>query len=194
MSEAHAQSAVKGRSFKGLVTVSDAGLQGMITLRGDAGAKGFAAAVKKATGIGLPDTRAMTQSAGKGIAWMSPDEWLVLCPYEDVHDMVATLRAALEGQHALVENVSDARAVFTLEGDDIILREVLAKLAPVDLAPGALAPGEIRRTRMAQVPAALWFDGPGAARVVCFRSVGGYMFDLLSVAAQPGSAVGYFSA
>jgi hypothetical protein len=33
------------------------------------------------------------------------------------------------------------------------------------------APGEMRRTRLQQVPAAIWFESATEARVVCFRSV-----------------------
>jgi len=71
-------------------------------------------------------------------------------------------------------------------------REVMAKLAPVDLAPAAFTPGMFRRTRMAQVPAAFWMPEEDVFRVVCFRSVAQYVFDLLSIAAQPGSEVGAF--
>ncbi|MCM2561238.1 sarcosine oxidase subunit gamma [Lutimaribacter sp. EGI FJ00015] len=190
MSEA--QSALRGTWHKGLVTVAEAGLQGMITLRGQTGEAGFADAVKQATGLDLPDTRTIVAADKRAIAWMSPDEWLLMCPYEDAHDMVAGLRAALAGRHHLVENVSDARAMFTLDGDDATLREVLAKLAPVDLHPERFGPGEMRRTRFAQVPGAFWLTAPGAARVVCFRSVAQYMYDLLCVASSEGSAVGYF--
>ncbi|MEP2203837.1 MAG: sarcosine oxidase subunit gamma, partial [Tateyamaria sp.] len=67
-----------------------------------------------------------------------------------------------------------------------------AKLAPVDLAPGQFTSGMFRRTRMGQVPAAFWLREDGVFEVICFRSVAQYMFDLLSVAAQPGSEVGHF--
>ena len=190
MSEA--RSALEGKWYKGLVTVTEAGVQGMITLRGDASEAGFGDAVQKATGLALPETRGIRPDGGRAIAWMSPDEWLVMCPYDEAHGTVAELHAALGARHHLVENVSDARAMFVLEGDDAHVREVLAKLAPVDLHPDRFGPGEMRRTRFAQVPAALWLEGPGVARVVCFRSVAQYMFDLLSVAAAPGSQAGYF--
>jgi sarcosine oxidase subunit gamma len=47
-----------------------------------------------------------------------------------------------------------------------------------------------RRTRMAQVPAALWLADPETFQVICFRSHARYVFDLLCVAAQEGSEVG----
>jgi hypothetical protein len=69
---------------------------------------------------------------------------------------VAALLAALAGKHHLVADVSDARAVFTITGDGA--REVLAKCCPVDVAPGVFGPGEVRRTRAAQVAAAVWMS------------------------------------
>jgi sarcosine oxidase subunit gamma len=49
-----------------------------------------------------------------------------------------------------------------------------------------------RRSRLAQVPAAFWMPDAETFQIVCFRSVARYMFDLLSIAAQPGSEVGHF--
>jgi sarcosine oxidase subunit gamma len=51
----------------------------------------------------------------------------------------------------------------------------------------------MRRTKLAQVAAAIWMQGTGEARVVCFRSVGTYAFDVLCTVAAPGSAVGFFA-
>jgi sarcosine oxidase subunit gamma len=60
------------------------------------------------------------------------------------------------------------------------------------MAPGRFEPGELRRTRMAQVPAAVWMADAQTIRVICFRSVAGYVSGLLEDAAAPGGAVGYF--
>lgn len=49
-----------------------------------------------------------------------------------------------------------------------------------------------RRTRLAQVPAALRMVDDETFEVICFRSVAQYVFDLLKVAGQPGSEVGFF--
>jgi sarcosine oxidase, subunit gamma len=66
---------------------------------------------------------------------------------------------------------------------------MLSKVTPADIS--AIAPGEMRRTRLQQVAAAIWFETQTDARVICFRSVGRYVFDLLTVAAAKGGAVGY---
>lgn len=174
-------SALPAARHEGFVTVAEAGLQGMITLRGDLGA--VAKALSDVTGCSVPATRKITQAGANSVAWMSPDEVLILCPHDAAPAMEARLREALPGAFATVATVSDARAVFTVTG--AAWRDALAKLCPVDFA--TLAAGDIRRTRAAQVAAAILVTGPEEARVICFRSVAQYMFDLLSVAASKGS-------
>jgi sarcosine oxidase subunit gamma len=189
MSEA--VSALPGARFDGIARVEEAGPVGMITIRGDLGDKGFAAAVKKVSGLALPGQRKMVRVDGKSLIWMSPDELLLVLPHEVADEEVAALDTALSGHHALAVNVSDARAVFDVSGAQA--RDVLAKLFPVDLSPEAFSDGMIRRSRMAQVPAALWMEGTDMFRVVCFRSVGKYVFDVLCAATAEGSEVGHLA-
>ena len=184
------QTALKGASFDGIVTVSDAGLTGMITVRGDMAT--IAAAAAKVTSVAAPDVRAIAQSGDLAVAWMSTDELLVLCPYDQADDLVAKLEAALDGAHALAVNVSDARALMTVAGKPEAVRETIAKLTPVDMAPDRFPVGEMRRTRFAQVAAAFWLTSETEARVICFRSVGEYVFNLLKTSATPGGEVGVF--
>ena len=136
----------------------------------------------------MPGQREVKVAGENALAWMSPDELLALVPYGEVTDKIAAIDKALAGQHYLAVNVSDARAVFRVSGSGV--REVIAKLSPVDLSADAFTPGMIRRTRMAQVPAAFWIGEDGSATIICFRSVAEYVFNLLKGAAAPGSEVG----
>jgi sarcosine oxidase subunit gamma len=113
---------------------------------------------------------------------MSPDEVLVVLPRADVPGALAALGQALAGVHHLAVDVSDARAVFRVEGPKAA--QVIAKLAPADL--DRMAPDELRRTRVAQVAGAFWRDDDGFT-LVTFRSVAGYVMGILSHAAMPGS-------
>ncbi|SHI81089.1 sarcosine oxidase subunit gamma [Shimia gijangensis] len=185
----NAVSALNSASFEGFATVTETGLRGMITLRGDLSSAKLKAAVKAATGAAIPDVRRVTTGKDGMAAWMSPDELLILCDYASVNDTIATLTAKLTGEHALAVNVSDARAVFRIAGDGA--REVLAKLAPVDLSAGAFQAGDFRRSRIAQVAAAFWLNDDNSFELVCFRSVAQYVFDVLKVSAQPGGEVGF---
>lgn len=178
-----AVSALGGVSHKGFATVAEAGLRGMITLRGDLASAAMKKAVKAAAGTAVPAQRRIEISGDRAAAWMSPDELLILVPYEAVLDAVATLEQSLAGTHHLVADVSDARAVFTVAGAGA--EQVLMKLCPADIA--ALAPGEIRRTRAAQVAAAFWKSGEEEFTLVSFRSVAGYVMGLLETAARAGS-------
>ena len=181
-------SALEGASFDGIAKVEEMGLRGMITLRGDLAAAKFKKAAVNAAGTDMPGQREVKLSGQSALAWMSPDELLLMVPYDKVENTLAGVDKAQKGQHFLAANVSDARAVFHVSGAGA--REVIAKLAPVDMSPEAFGPGQIRRTRMAQVPAAFWVDEKGVITVICFRSVAQYVFDLLKGAAAPGSTVG----
>ena len=158
--------------------------QGMITIRGDLDAPEFT----KALSLTPPKARQIT-GGDVPLAWMSPDELLALCPNDAVAGHIARLSKALEGQHHLLADVSDARAVFRLIGEDRAVREVLAKLSPADLRPESLPHGEIRRTRLAQIAAAFWLDADGAT-LICFRSVARYAEDILKVSCR--DRVGHF--
>ncbi|OZB15055.1 MAG: sarcosine oxidase subunit gamma [Rhodobacterales bacterium 34-62-10] len=187
-------SALNGVSFDGLVTLKDSGPTGMITLRGDLSATPMAQMLDKAMGLTMPaQRRIVTHADGtRHAAWMSPDELLLILPYAQVTDALTALETALAGTHHLAENVSDARALISVSGPEAHVREVLAKLAPVDLHPDHFTPGDIRRTRLAQVAGAFWLTQAGQAQVICFRSVAQYVFDLLSAAADPAAKVEYF--
>ena len=183
-------SALMGAETTGPTRVVEGGLRGMITLRGDLSGAAVAAAVRGATGLDVPGPRGIAIGDETGIAWMSPDELLLLVPHGQAESTVATMRAALAGRFATVANVSDARALFHVSGP--YAREALAKLSPADLHPASFGPGEIRRTRLAQVSAAIWQDGAEAFSVICFRSVAQYVFDILALSAQAGGEVDYF--
>ncbi len=182
-----AVSALGGVAYDGYVRIAESGPHGMIVLRskGDGLAQALAG-----LGLPVPGVRRIESAGDRAVAWMSPDELLVMLPYAQVAAAVAELETVLAVQHHLVADVSDARAVFTVTGKGA--REVLAKCCPVDFAPGVFEAGEVRRTRAAQVAAAVWMSGDEAFTLVCFRSVARYVFDLMSTLARPGAEVGMF--
>lgn len=172
----------------GIATIAEVHLQGMITLRGPLADPAIKNAATGVAAVDFPGQGMANCVEDRGICWMSPDELLVLCPYGTVQPNLEKMQATLAKAHATVADVSDARAVFRLSGPKA--REVLAKLVPVDLSPDAFKAGMFRRTRMAQVPAAFWLHEAEMFQIVCFRSHAQYVFDLLRVAAMPGSEVG----
>ena len=188
MSEA--ASALGGATFGGLVRIEEIGPLGMITLRGDLGAAKLKRAVRTVAGVEVPGPRGAAVADATGALWMSPDELLILVPHDEAAAAAEKLAKALSGTHHLVAEVSDARAAFRISGED--WRDVLAKLTPADLHPSAFGPGELRRTRLAQVPAAFWMVDEATVELVCFRSVARYVFDILTAAADSGASVDHY--
>lgn len=181
----NAVSALQGKTYAGFATVTEAGLQGMITLRGDLKSAKLKKAVKAAAGVDVPAARRIAMNGEKGAGWMSPDELLILVPYGEARATVEALSKALDGEHHLVADVSDARAMFRVKGARA--DQVLMKLCPVDLP--SLAEGELRRTRAAQVAAALWKSDKDEFTLVSFRSVAAYVFGALESSARAGSEI-----
>lgn len=177
-------SPLNGARFEGFAKIREIGPLGMITLRAKAGTQGLAEAVKTATGCDLPEMRKITHAGASACAWMSPDEYLLVLPHEGLAAALSALSEGLKGQHHLIADVSDARAVFRIEGEKA--DQVLRKLSPADL--DALEAGEVRRSRLAQVAAAFWAE-EGGFTVVCFRSVAGYVMGLLSTSAAKGGEI-----
>ena len=174
-------SALGGAAFDGFAKVREIGPLGMITLRAK-NLKSLGKAVKAAFGTKVPAQRRIERVGDRACAWMSPDEYLLLMPYSDVSKVLDAIAQALAGEHHLAVDVSDARAVFRIEGD--AAARVLSKLCPVDF--DTLEPGEVRRTRAAQVAVAFWHQD-GGYTLVSFRSVAGYVMGLLAHSARQGS-------
>jgi sarcosine oxidase subunit gamma len=168
-----------------LARVAPAPAMAMLTLRADLAAPALAAALTAAD-LPLPGVRQIAWRGARGAGWMSPDEVLLVVPPAEARAVQAALAAALAGVHHLLVDVSDARAAFAIEGAGA--RELLARLCPVDLHPDRFGPGMLRRTRLAQVPAAFWMTGEARFVLVCFRSVAVYVDDLLRLTATSPAA------
>lgn len=181
-------SALPGARKSGMVELAEAGLFGMITLRGDPESPVVARALRQVLDLAPPARRRIIGTGTPAVAWMSPDELLILVDHAGAAETVARLEAAVAGEFVTLADVSDARAVFTLSG--VQARDVLAKLCPVDFT--AFEIGEIRRTRAAQAAVALMRRGEHDFTLICFRSVARYVFDVLATVSRPGGEVGLY--
>lgn len=153
---------------------------GMVMIRADLDRAGHA--IAEAAGLPIPGTTRIVTDGSRALGWMSPDEVLLVLPVAERDDALTALTDALAGEHALVVDVSDARAVFDVTGPHA--GDVIAKLMPVDL--DTLPPDGLRRSRAAQTAAALWRIDDGF-RLIGFRSTADYLRLILENAAIPGS-------
>ena len=175
------------REFQGYVNVRQVMGKSMFTLRADLASTKVKVAIKFATGVALPKTGTCVPASSCILAWMSPDELLIVAPSGEAQEIYSNLDKALSGLHALLEDVSDARANFTLTGANV--REVLAKLAPMDTNQAYFPVGSFNRTRFSQVAGAVFMEKEDVISLICFRSVQDYVFALFSDAAALGSEV-----
>ena len=83
----NAISALNGRMAPGEVTIREAGLRGMIILRGDLSNKKLRSVCKKLSGVAFPEKGQAFCDGEQGLCWMSPDELLVMVPYAQAADM-----------------------------------------------------------------------------------------------------------
>ncbi len=164
--------------------------RGMLTLRCDLGNEEIRRVLTNRLGLALPDTGRIISDGDVSLAWMSPDELLLIAPLTVIPDHLAALGDALAEHASLLAETSSLRTLFQISGPDV--RDVLAQETPANLSPRAFAPGDFRRTRFGQVAAALWLEAPDEARLACRTSESDYVEALLKAAAT-GPHVGHLA-
>lgn len=172
------------------VSVVEAPLRGMISLRADLSAPAVAAAVKAATGASAPAALRCWSDGEIGAYWMAPDELLLTTAYGAVQAAYDRAAATLSGVPHLLADVSDARQVIELSGPGA--REVAAKGVSVDLDPGRFRVGDFRRTQLGGTAAALGLvgDDPDRFEIFCFRSYAFYVQRWLVASADAHAEIG----
>lgn len=168
-----------------LAQILEAGPTGLIALRGALAEPGVAAAVEAAVGLSVPQPRKVLQKGARAVAWMAPDELLLLLPPDALPDALAAARAALGDSFVTLADVSQGRVLLRICGPRA--DEVVMKLCPVDIA--RLPPDELRRTRAAQISVGLLRGSDAEIWLFCARSVAAYARTLLETAARPGGEV-----
>ncbi len=129
----------KGRKNSG-VTLRERKFLGHLTLRGDGHNPEFAAGVHKALGLELPVALTVVANKDMSLQWVGPDEWLLIVPGGQELAVEQKLRAALEGQHIQVVNVSGGQSLLELRGPNV--REVLMKSTSYDVHPNNFPVGK----------------------------------------------------
>ena len=151
---------------------------GMITVRGDLRSPRMQQVLESASLGKIPQTGKFCTDNDRFIAWMSPDELLLIVPGDVVAELAASLSQELVSLPGLAVDVSDARVLFEIVSPAV--RDILAKETPADMLPSAFGHNTVRRTRLGQVAVAIWLPKPGQARLVCRTSEASYVEELLN--------------
>lgn len=176
------------------ISMSEVSDRGMIDLRGEAGSVKFRQAAKAALGVDLPlKPRTSAVKGDVTVLWLSIDQWLVCCPRNEAGAMVDKLRENLGALHSLAVDVSDARAILRLEGDNV--REVLMKGSSVDFTLPDYKAGLVRRLVFAEIAALAHIvaDKPCTIDIYVFRSYADYTWKWIQATAKPAATIGLFA-
>lgn len=171
------------------VEVTTVSGKGMISLRGDFKSKIFSTTVHNVCGVDIPAIGRFQFLEGRGSLWMSPDELLLVLDQSEITKTIKKIQSALKDKHFLVVDSSDARVIHQVQGT--AARDVLAKLTPANMSPNDFEPGQVRRTRIGQVAAAIYMLNEETIQTISFRSTSRYVFDLLNHSARASSEVGF---
>jgi sarcosine oxidase subunit gamma len=153
--------AAKGDAAGADLLIGEAAHRTIVNIRGDGG-DAFKAAVRSVTGVDLPTTPNTTAKAGDfRILWLGPTEWWVVSSNADTAKLVDDLRAAFNGQHAAVIDVSESRTVISISGPSA--RDVLARGCSLDLHPRVFTTGQCAQTGLTKANIVLdqISDAPG---------------------------------
>ena len=174
----------------GLREITD---RGMIDLRGLPDDPAFMGAARSVLGFDLPTApRTGLSKKDVSILWLSVDQWLICLPRENAGSLAQSFTGALKGIHSLCADLSDARAIFRLEGTGA--RDVLNKGTSVDFTASGYGQGSVRRLRYAEIAAMVHVvaTGPDVIDLYVFRSHADYAWDYLTTTAKDAARLTLF--
>lgn len=156
------------------VTLREKKLLGHLTLRGDAKDSAFAGAVHQALGLELPSALMLVTAGETSLQWLGPDEWLLVVPSGTEFAVEQKLRAALDGQHISIVNVSGGQTLLELTGPKV--REVLMKSSSYDVHPNNFPVGKAVGTVFAKSQLVIRHTGEDTWELVVRRSFADYVW------------------
>ena len=117
-----------------------------LNLRGDSSSSVFSEAVRAVTGTALPERpNTCISSEHCRLAWLGPDEWLLIGVHEDFGP--APLEERLAPLHHALTALSGGQTILRVGGEN--WRNVLASACPFDLHPRVFGEGACAQTVIA---------------------------------------------
>ncbi len=125
------------------------------------------AALRAAFGVDVPVTSRYVQAGGVALSCLAPGRFLASGARDA--DLPARLARSLAGLAAVTDQ-SDMWAVFVVSGASV--REVLAKVVPVDLGDDQFRTGDVALTRAGHLDVRLWRMTEHSYEISTTRSFG----------------------
>ncbi|MFN0217327.1 MAG: sarcosine oxidase subunit gamma [Hyphomicrobium sp.] len=163
------------------VWASEVPLLGYIGLRGGSDNPVFVEAASRALGLALPTTACVSAQTDATIAlWLSPDEWLIVCPRSELSRTLADLRQSLAGIRSQVVDISGGYTKLVVQGRNAA--DVMRNVSVYNFE--TLAEGRVVGTTFGKASAYICREGQGFCLVIR-RSFADYIWRYLVRAAEP---------
>lgn len=147
----------------------------LVNLRGRPDAANHSLAVNEATGLLIPPPNQFNADGERWLAWLGPDEFLLVSEDQDAEGMKKKLRDRLSGGAPVLTDVSSGFTTLVVSGAGA--RGFLAKGWALDLHPRAFGPGHCAQSYLAKAPVLLLQrDAAPAFEVIVRRSFADYLW------------------
>ena len=145
--------------------------------------------IKKVLGIGVPSVQSITKYRHLSLCWISNDELLLLSEGKEVDLILKKIRKELVSIHSLVEEVTDIRAWFLLEGEKAI--DLLRKGVPIDFSKFDLSSKSFFRSRLGEIQVNILVESKRRIIISVLRSVEEYACQWLKQCSKQGSEINF---
>ena len=175
------------QASKGGLQVAELPGRTHINIRLPADNRGAANALKRATGMSMPKAGTYSELEEAYIAWLSPDELLLVSEETDSVGVMTELGKKFAKIHHALNDMSSGQTIVRLTGDNAA--HVLAKGCTLDLHASVFAAPMCAQTRIAKTQIFLRSIEGRAFDVIVRRSFADYFWTWLTNAAadsKPG--------
>lgn len=146
---------------------------GHLVIRASTDLKGLKPALKKVTGLSLPETLSSNENEKYSINWITPDEFLLLVPEKTEFEVENKLRKILKGHYAIV-NLTGGQTLLELSGEHA--ETILKKSTSYDIHPSNFPIGKVVTTIFAKSQAVLRRTGDECFQLIIRRSFSDYLW------------------
>ncbi len=145
--------------------------------------------IKKILGTDVPTVESVIKNHNLSLCWISDDELLLLSEAKNLDVLLKKIRNELGNIHSLVEDVTDMRAWFLIEGERAI--DLLRKGVPKNLSKLSLSSKSFFRSCLGEVQVNILIQSNESILISVLRSVEEYTSQWLKQCSREGSEINF---
>lgn len=151
-----------------VLSIKEEAFAGHINLRGLPEDKDFMSGAEKVLGLSLP-VKANTFVSNDSLTalWYGPNEWLLITEQGAELELIADLKAVIEGSFSSVTDISGGNTILIISGEKA--QELLEKGTPLDLHASVFGEGQCAQTVLAKANMTIFQPAETLAYTVVIR-------------------------